>query len=199
VSGGGNRDERPPVEAGALMTAPAPRDELAPECKALGECKRNYSGPMPGCEGVCLLRYPGGKAKAVDPLDALVASPHWEWRPGMRDTDGGLCVEVDSEGRPSLWYFDADGLGYGDLIDDGDLPSDEVRPDLDHGGTQGEMLGLVRKAWGGTVVVYFQEDGSASVLAHDRLGNLRHSVTCGTLGVALASTLLAAPPKTEGP
>ncbi len=54
-------------------------DELAPECKALGECKRNYSGPMPGCEGVCLLRYPGGKAKAAAPpprRPGSVASRH---------------------------------------------------------------------------------------------------------------------------
>ncbi len=133
-------------------------------------------------------------------LDALVASPYFRWVAGMFDTDGGVCVEVTSDGHPSLWYFDAEGLGYGDLIDDGDLPSDEVRPDIDHPGNHGHLLALVRKAWGPDVAIMDTDSIRVrSLTISDARGNVLFRRSGVPRGERLAAALLAAPVKAGEP
>jgi hypothetical protein len=192
-------------------TRPSWLDGLAPECKALGECKRNYSGPMPGCEGVCLLRYPNGKAKAVDPLDALVASPRFEWMPGMALTDGYRINAVCSERHEQ---DEADDLGGWLLlvcIEDmaaGDHASSywgrarepDIGPDLDDEATCGCLLALVRKAWGPDVAVQ-NTDGPRvrSTTISNGSGRVLFHVGGKPTGERLAAALLAAPVKAGEP
>ncbi len=115
---------------------------------------------------------------AVD-LDALVASPHWEWRPGMLVRwNGGGQTRIESVGRLAF-----DGTG--------------GAPDIDDDATCGCLLALVRKAWGdgfNRVEITVYEDGSACVdIVSASNADDDHDFPEDTLGQALAAALLAAP------
>jgi hypothetical protein len=130
-------------------------------------------------------------------LDALVASPHWEWAECVRLTDGQMVVEVFSDRLVTFHRVDGGRvIGWED--------PDRVRPDIEHAGNHGHLLGLVRKAWAGCRVDFAVfESGAARVEILD-LTPLRVAQGRGvdiafpgdTLGRALAAALLAAPMKT---
>lgn len=146
-------------------------------------------------------------------LDDPTASPHWEWRPGMlmdssvpaqlpwspgqlrATVTGARVIDVDSKGRPWANYTRDDGFGGGY----GALDGPDARPDLDDPATCGCLLALVRKAWDAArieVVVF--DDGRAGVrIIRDDASTVEFVDL--SLGFALASTLLAAPPKGERP
>lgn len=123
--------------------------------------------------------------------DKLVASPHWEWRPGMllRGSEGPrerVTLRIrDGEHSPEQAAIFADAW----------------RPDLDDDATCGVLLGLVRKAWGFCVVeITIHEDGSATIAMLDAIdGSLVRAVHRDTLGQALEAALLAAPPPRQEP
>jgi hypothetical protein len=144
-------------------------------------------------------------------LDALVASPHWEWLPGMALSDGYRVNAVCSERHEQ---DEADGLGGWLLlvcIEDmaaGDHASSywgrtrepDIGPDLDDPATCGCMLTLVRKAWGPDVTVA-NIDGLLvrSTTITDRIGCVMFRRLDAPIGERLAAALLAAPPKAGEP
>jgi hypothetical protein len=82
--------------------------------------------------------------------DAVVASPHWEWTQGMRTTD--YLLVLSPCGHDGFLRFVNDGPP-GERFEIirpimGKCAASSKRPDIDHAGTQGEMLAVVRKAWG---------------------------------------------------
>lgn len=116
-------------------------------------------------------------------LDKLPASPHWEWRPGMRNTDGEMVIATSR----GLRLAACDGLALDQITDD--------RPDIDHGGTQGEMLALVRKAWGpGVTISNMDGPRGCSTTITNSGGFVVFRTTGAPLGHRLAAALLAAPP-----
>ena len=116
-------------------------------------------------------------------IDTPVASPHWEWREGML-TKCGMRIIGHRSGPTSM------GGMY-----DGPVWSSR-RPDLDDPATQGCMLALVRKAWGGApirVAVTIDGTGCTVVISLGFKGLELARVDGETLGQALAAALLAAP------
>lgn len=116
----------------------------------------------------------------------------------MQTDDGLLIISVGASG----WLRTARALefrppGNPVPVSIGECAAASKRPDLDHGGTQGEMLTLVRKAYPGCCVeVTVWEDGSATVYIRDGgTGDLLHDAAGDSLGLALAAALLAAPGK----
>lgn len=159
---------------------------------------------------------PAARARWEANVTALVASPDFEWRRGMIDTDGAVCVDVEN-GKPTAWWCEACG---GDLPEE-DLPSDEpTLLDIEHTGNHGHMLALVRKAYdhGPTRDVNIEriDDGRycLAVLVcnrgiwryddtvHESWDGLRRTrptvadLARDTYGQALAAALVAAPQKT---
>lgn len=148
----------------------------------------------------------------ADPRDALVASPHWEWRRGMIDADGLVCL-----GKISVavhrWQPDGNHLLWADP-QDGGLTWSPLRPnerderdaaptylDINNHANHGHLLALVCKAWGHCrIEITVWEDGSATVYLRDASsGDLLHDAAGDTLGLALAAALLAAPAKASEP
>jgi hypothetical protein len=141
----------------------------------------------------------------------MVASPHWEWLPGMALTDGYRVNAVCSERHEQDV---ADGLGGWLLLvciedmDAGDHASSywgrtrepDIGPDLADPATCGCLLTLVRKAWGADsdgvrVDVAVFEDGSARVEIWVPDADCERAFLGDSLGLALAAALLAAPAK----
>jgi hypothetical protein len=130
-------------------------------------------------------------------LDALVASPHWEWLVGM----AGIGFEP---GRSVHVRVFADFAAVDEQEDTNIYSSRGLHPDLDDPATCGHMLGLVRKAWGADcrVEVTIEDDGSADVSIYRRADgrvSCVHVSRRDTLGQALAAALLAAPAKAGEP
>jgi hypothetical protein len=55
---------------------------LAPECKAHDECQNAVRGPGPGCEGVCLRRYPEYAIRRPKPIALAPGLSCIDRRPG---------------------------------------------------------------------------------------------------------------------
>jgi hypothetical protein len=134
-------------------------------------------------------------------LGALVASPHWVWRPGMRDLSSvfgpRIILAVYTAGRGVILSAHEDPRAAPEATTVR-TPDAFTKPDIDHGGTQGEMLALVRKAWAGWDVAVSQFDsaqlgGNWPRVSVSRPTDHGHSLTAATLGLALAAALLAAP------
>jgi hypothetical protein len=130
-------------------------------------------------------------------LAALVASPHWEWAEGLPvvdiDGDRGTLVMIRDRAPRARVYYGVCGLGR-DLLAWQSLS--ECRPDIEHTGSHGHMLGLVRKAWGPEceLVVEVRADGSTRVdVWLDGCAQFEGA----SLGLALAAALLAAPPPAD--
>ncbi len=126
-------------------------------------------------------------------LGALVASPHWEWLPGMRYHYDHHHYRLTS-GRP-----ERGGPVRPPVLSTPSRPND---PDLDDAATCGCLLALVRKAWGDTkthaewsasvggewIVWRLLADGDRSIIGRGP-----------TEGQSLAAALLAAPiPEVSG-
>jgi hypothetical protein len=133
-------------------------------------------------------------------LDALVASPHWEWLVGMAGTgfEPGRSIHV---------RVFADFAAVDEQEDSNIYSPRGLHPDLDDDATCGCLLALVRKAWGDPhAFVSWTSDDGWRVWVHDTRRD-RHAdpddggvVARGreTPGFALAAALLAAPAKTGG-
>jgi hypothetical protein len=123
-------------------------------------------------------------------LDALVASPHWEYAPTVvvrgSAVDGlGIIIAISERGIEAV-----DSEGWRGLVN-----PDFIRPDVEHPANHGHMLTLVRKAWGPVCRVDFAvfESGSARVEVLSGTSWDDASFTGASIGLALAAALLAAP------
>jgi hypothetical protein len=119
-------------------------------------------------------------------IDALVASPWWEWLAGM------LAVGLRSAGteyRIRLEWTLREGATHtlAQILRD-------CRPDIEDpaGATQGCMLALVRKAYAGCRIEIEIDPSSAQVMVavHTRKPQYFHGTS---LGIALTAAMLAAP------
>jgi hypothetical protein len=145
-------------------------------------------------------------------LDALVASPHWEYTPTVAvrgsAVDGiGIIVAISERGIEAV-----DSEGWRGLVN-----PDFIRPDVEHPCNHGHLLTLVRKAWGPdadidvgvgrgldgkpTAVIIIWHRGPASLGVGRRRARRRRlgQFMDITLGPALAAALLAAPAKAGEP
>jgi hypothetical protein len=130
-------------------------------------------------------------------LDALVASPWWQWRPSMRTTDGRIVAAVYGG-----WLTTTTQLCGAVSTGLSATGSPDNRPDIDDPATQGFMLALVRKAYGpdASIEISLDPDGACVSIAMLMLEDVtarryfkRVPFSGATLGLALAAALLAAP------
>ena len=146
-------------------------------------------------------------------IEALLASPHWRWMPGMKvklpDEFGGPyrvlhAVHTPEETRVYFVFCNARE------IDSGAIGKEE-EPDLTDPATLGCLLALVREAWGdptkiGTLLVQCNPSYAA---IHEcsisiEIGDTRRRFLglsedfCSAHAEALVAALLAAPLPTEG-
>jgi hypothetical protein len=126
-------------------------------------------------------------------LDALVASPHWEWLVGMAGTgfEPGRSIHV---------RVFADFAAVDEQEDSNIYSPRGLHPDLDDDATCGCLLALVRKAWGPDVAVQ-NTDGPRvrSTTISNGSGRVLFHVGGKPTGERLAAALLAAPVKAGEP
>lgn len=82
----------------------------------------------------------------------LVTLPGWEWRPGMRDTQGAVYCSTDPETGEEVWaeppHLHTGDIGWRAAYLWPEFTHKRVLPDLTCPATLGALLGLVRELAG---------------------------------------------------